>query len=69
MSHPISVDYEAAYLAKPRAYHPPESLDPAITLLNGKIGCATCHNHYSKHKKHWGMDNFRSRLCLSCHNL
>lgn len=69
MSHPISVDYEAAYLAKPRAYHPPESLDPNITLLNGKIGCATCHNHYSKHKNHLVIDNFRSRLCLSCHNL
>lgn len=69
MSHPISVDYEEVYLRKPRKYHPPQSLDPLIVLINGKIGCETCHNHYSKHRKHLVMNNFKSRLCLSCHNL
>jgi len=69
MSHPISVDYQQVYMEKPREYKPPESLDSRIVLINGKIGCETCHNHYSKHKKHLVMDNFRSRLCLSCHDL
>jgi predicted CXXCH cytochrome family protein len=69
MSHPISVDYEQVYLKSPRDYHPPERLDKRITLINGKIGCETCHNHYSKEKKHLVMKNIRSRLCLSCHNL
>jgi hypothetical protein len=69
VSHPISVDYEAVYLSNPRKYHPPQSLDPRIVLVNGKIACETCHNHYSKHKKHLVMENFKSRLCLSCHNL
>lgn len=69
MSHPISVDYEEVYLKYPKKYFPPESLDPRIVLVNGKIGCKTCHDHYSKHKKHLVMDNFKSRLCLSCHNL
>lgn len=69
MSHPICFDYEDVYLRKPREYHPPERLDPRIQLINGKVGCTTCHNHYSKNKKHLVMDNIRSRLCLSCHNL
>ena len=69
LSHPIGVDYSQVYTSKPRLYHPPERLDQRIALINGKIGCETCHNHYSKHKKHLVMDNFKSRLCLSCHNL
>ncbi|MCP5052399.1 MAG: hypothetical protein GY940_34850 [bacterium] len=69
ISHPISVDYQSVYLRKPREYHPPEGLDPRITLINGKIGCETCHNHYSKNKKHLVMNNNGSRLCLACHNL
>lgn len=69
VSHPISISYQDSYLRKPRAFHPPENLDPRITLINGMIGCETCHNHYSKNKKHLVMDNFKSRLCLSCHNL
>jgi len=69
MSHPISVDYEDVYLRNPREYHPPERLDSRIVLIDGKIGCETCHNHYSKYKKHLVMDNMGSRLCLSCHNL
>jgi predicted CXXCH cytochrome family protein len=69
LSHPISVDYEAVYSRKPRFFRPPATLDPRLVLIDGKIGCETCHNHYSKHKKHLVMDNFKSRLCLSCHNL
>ncbi|MCP4217816.1 MAG: hypothetical protein GY765_24455 [bacterium] len=69
MSHPISFEYEAVYFKKPREYHAPQSLDKRITLINGKVGCETCHNHYSKHKKHLVMDNRGSKLCLSCHNL
>ena len=69
MSHPISIDYEQSYLRKPREYHAPEKLDSRILLIDGKIGCETCHNHYSKYKKHLVMDNAGSRLCLSCHNL
>jgi predicted CXXCH cytochrome family protein len=69
LSHPIGVDYESVYLSKPREYHPPERLDSRIILVNGKIACETCHNHYSRFKKHLVMENTRSRLCLSCHNL
>ena len=69
MSHPISIDYNEVYLKKSDKYHPIQSLNFRIKLFNGKIGCETCHDHYSKHKNYLVMDNFKSRLCLSCHNL
>jgi predicted CXXCH cytochrome family protein len=69
LSHPVGVDYESVQLSKPGEYHPRQRLDPRLTLVNGKIGCETCHNHYSKKFKHLVMENSGSRLCLSCHNL
>jgi len=69
LSHPIGVDYESVYMNKSGEYVSPELLDPRIILVNGKIACETCHNHYSNIKKHLVMDNFKSRLCLACHNL
>jgi predicted CXXCH cytochrome family protein len=69
LSHPISVDYAEVYFRSPRTFHPPDALDEKIRLINGKIGCTTCHDHYSELEKKLVMDNFRSRLCLSCHNL
>jgi predicted CXXCH cytochrome family protein len=69
LSHPISVDYAEVYFKKSRTFHPPQALDSKIRLINGKIGCETCHDHYSELEKKLVMDNFRSRLCLSCHNL
>ncbi len=69
LSHPISMDYASVYFQKPRTFHPPQSLDSRIILVDGKIGCETCHDHYSEIENKLVMDNFRSRLCLSCHNL
>lgn len=69
MSHPIGVSYDDAYRKKPKEYHNSASLDKRIKLVNGKIECETCHDHYSKLKYRLVMDNFRSRLCMSCHDL
>jgi len=69
MSHPIGVSYEDAYRKKPGEYKNINMLDKRIKLFNGKIGCETCHDHYSKEKHRLVMDNYRSRLCLSCHDL
>ena len=67
LSHPIEIDYEMAYLKRSREYYPWMWLNPKIKLVNKKVACETCHNLYSKLKNHLVMDNFRSRLCLSCH--
>ncbi len=69
LSHPVDIDYEQVYIKKMRAYHHPGSLDPRLKLENSKITCMTCHDENSILKNHLVMENTRSRLCLSCHNL
>ena len=70
--HPIGVVYSKA-----------ASLDPAILLINDRIGCGTCHVPYSEANHQTlsnersafpsvpdpllVMDNRRSELCLECH--
>lgn len=62
MSHPIGVDYPRS---EDFAY--PESLPKDVRLFNGKIGCLSCHEIYTKEKNMLVMDNRGSRLCLTCH--
>ncbi|NOZ13651.1 MAG: cytochrome c3 family protein [Acidobacteria bacterium] len=69
LSHPIGVYYADAWRKDRKRYHPEASLPKALRLVNGKIECVTCHDHYSKRKGLLVMDNSGSRLCLSCHNL
>ena len=70
-SHPIGIDYEAARLAKGGRtdLRPIDEVDPRITFYDGKVGCGSCHNPYSKIAKKLVMPNRRSRLCLACHAL
>jgi len=78
--HPVGIDYARV---KP-GFKGPGSLHPAIGLINGRIGCATCHIPYgeSDHRTLAGkrsalpaiadplliMDNRKSQLCLACHS-
>ena len=64
-SHPIGVDYMKAY--RRGHYVHPSMFNPAIVLFNGKIGCGTCHNVYSKEKYYLSVSNRRSALCFQCH--
>jgi predicted CXXCH cytochrome family protein len=64
-SHPIGVDYMKAF-ARGRYVHP-SRMKPAIVLINGRIGCGTCHNIYSKEKFYLAVSNERSALCFQCH--
>ena len=67
-NHPIGISYENAFAKKPRGFNPPGMLPKEIRLINGKIGCGTCHSTYSKEKYMLVMSNHKSRLCLVCHN-
>ena len=69
LSHPVDIDYEQVYTKKMKTYHYPGSLDPRLKLENRKITCLTCHDENSTLKNHLVMENTRSRLCFSCHNL
>ncbi len=64
-SHPIGVDYMKAY--RRGHYVHPSMFNPAIVLFNGKIGCGTCHNVYSREKNYLAVGNLRSALCFQCH--
>lgn len=66
-SHPIGIKYKRAMRSQ-GGLRPPSLLDPAIMLINGKVGCASCHNIYSKEPKLLTMSNRGSALCLSCHD-
>jgi predicted CXXCH cytochrome family protein len=69
LSHPIGIYYAETYRKDRRRYHPEASLPKELRLVDGKIECVTCHDHYSKLKGLLVMDNRGSRMCLSCHDL
>lgn len=70
-SHPIGMDYEMARLQRGAKtdLRPIFDVDPRIKLFDGRVGCGSCHNPYSRLDKSLVMSNRRSSLCLACHAL
>ena len=66
-NHPVGVSLAQISAKNPLKFNDPYALPPNIRLFNGKIGCGTCHNAFSKEKSMLVMNNWRSRLCLKCH--
>jgi predicted CXXCH cytochrome family protein len=68
-SHPIGMDYEAARLARGRKtdLKPLAAVDRRIRFFNGKVGCGSCHDPYSRIPKKLVMRDEQSSLCFSCH--
>ena len=44
-----------------------DALPAEIVLYEGKVGCLSCHNTFSKVPKQLVMSNQGSALCLACH--
>lgn len=44
-----------------------QALPEAISLYEGRVGCASCHSIYSRQDKLLVIDNRESALCRSCH--
>jgi len=65
-THPIGVSYRRA--VKRGGLVPLERLNPKIRLVNGKVGCTSCHDIYSKLPNMLVISNQGSRLCLECHD-
>lgn len=67
VNHPIGRSYKAA--ATYGGYRPIDQLPKAVLLPDGKVGCVSCHEGYSK--KHGGLvtSNTQTELCLICHDL
>jgi predicted CXXCH cytochrome family protein len=68
MNHPIGMNYSNAAQYNDKL-HPVESLSPLITLVDGKVGCSSCHNQYSHELTMLAMSNKGSGLCMQCHNM
>lgn len=65
--HPIGNVYNKP--ARESALAPSMMLNAQIRLLDGKVGCGSCHSPYSTEKSHLVMANNRAQLCMSCHQL
>ena len=65
--HPVGVSLRNIAVRRHREFHAPNELPREVRLFDGKVGCGTCHNAYSKEKNMLVMNNWRSRLCLTCH--
>lgn len=65
VSHPIGVEYMKAY--RDGGFKHRSSINPSIRLFDGKIGCGSCHNIYSKERFYLAISNRGSALCLACH--
>lgn len=68
LSHPIGMNYREA-TQQQRRLRPVESLSPLITLVDGKVGCSSCHNQYSHELTMLTTNNRGSALCLQCHDI
>lgn len=60
--HPIGIDYPNS-----QDFTYSGALPEEIRLFDGKVGCLSCHEMYSKEYKKLSMSNKKSRLCLACH--
>lgn len=65
-SHPIGMDYQKAAL-RDTELKSVEMLSADIALYDGKVGCASCHNPYSRQRRMLVVDDAGSALCFECH--
>lgn len=63
--HPIGMEY-GSYVATGNDYKPIFGRSNMV-LVNGKVGCLTCHDPLNNDKGHLVMSDRNSALCLSCH--
>jgi len=66
-SHPIGMDY-AAYSIGNRSFKDMQMLDQQMVLVDGKVGCLSCHNPLNPRRNHLSVTDAGSELCLACHN-
>lgn len=64
-SHPVGMDYTR--YGNNREYVPHYSLPGNMVLMDGRIGCISCHDMLSKNKAYLAVELSNSELCFSCH--
>jgi hypothetical protein len=64
--HPIGMSYGASAYENGKLRHL-KSLNPSMVLVDGRVGCLSCHNLLNPEKNHLSSTNEQSELCLQCH--
>ena len=64
-AHPVGMNYNQYSWNK--EYIPEENLPADMVLMGGKVVCVTCHNLLGNNENYLAVDNYKSRLCFSCH--
>ena len=68
-SHPVGVEYPRnGSVRRGPPLKPLDMLDERLRLYDNRVGCGTCHSLYSTGRGRLVMPNFRSELCLNCHD-
>lgn len=65
--HPIGMNYASYAAMDPKSYKPAASIGSKMMLVNGRVGCTTCHDPLNAEKSHLAKSDYRSDLCLTCH--
>lgn len=64
--HAIGMNYNT-YVGADHGFKPLTN-NRSMILINGKVGCLTCHNPLNPAKGHLVKADNNSDLCFSCHN-
>lgn len=64
--HPVGMTY-SSYASSRKGYKQ-IGAGTRMVFVNGKVGCLTCHDPLSKERGRLVMSDYRSALCLTCHD-
>jgi predicted CXXCH cytochrome family protein len=67
-SHPIGTDY-AEYANIDTSVTPIDELPKEVLLVDGKVGCPTCHESYKEVHGALVITKQGSKLCFTCHRM
>ncbi|QWV93600.1 cytochrome c3 family protein [Geomonas oryzisoli] len=65
--HPIGMIYQNYVDMKP-GYKPITAQERNMIMVNGAVGCLTCHDPLNPAKGHLIKSDKNSALCLTCHD-
>lgn len=64
-SHPIGMDYRVYNCTL--GFNQGVGLPAEMVLMNGQVGCASCHNLLGTNRLYLAVDMESSNLCFTCH--
>lgn len=67
-SHPIGMDY-GSYAYAGNGFKSLDRVPAGMELIDGKVGCLSCHNPLNPKKNHLVAANSASKLCFYCHRV